>query len=244
MPTETRPCTYCGKPITRRPSWFVSEHAFCDKACYAQWQQGRRTGKDCNLYRGGKATYACDWCGESFEIYPAWIRKSRTHYCSRACESAARSQWQTGKQPEAWVLIECEWCGKTQQRRRCWTRGEKPRFCSPECLSYWRRNVLRGPLHGNWRGGQWPYGLVWRDARRRARARDDYVCQRCGATENELGRRLDVHHIRPYRETFDHSIGNLISLCRNCHHHCEHHPQDCPQPKPWLALPSVVTEVA
>ena len=71
-------------------------------------------------------------------------------------------------------------------------------------------------------------GPNWRSQRRRARDRDRYICQVCGAAEDALGREHDVHHIRPFRE-FGHvpginnsyleanALDNLISLCRTCH---------------------------
>jgi len=47
------------------------------------------------------------------------------------------------------------------------------------------------------------------------RQRDEYQCQRCGKTQKENGRKLDVHHIdsNHYNNTFE----NEISLCCECH---------------------------
>ena len=98
----------------------------------------------------------------------------------------------------------------------------------------------QGPKHWNWKGGPFPYGSLWSIQRARARNRDNYTCQRCGVTEEELGHELSVHHIRPFRESKDNTLSNLICLCENhggngCHKHCEHHPEDCPVPrKHWL----------
>ncbi len=92
------------------------------------------------------------------------------------------------------------------------------------------------------KGGPFHYGSTWPEARRVARYRDNYTCQRCGITEEELGHELSVHHIVPWRESADNSPENLICLCdtndNGCHQHCEHHPEDCPQPrKHWLLPP-------
>ena len=89
------------------------------------------------------------------------------------------------------------------------------------------------------KGGPFPYGPLWLEARRKARNRDNYTCQRCGLSEEELGHELSVHHIRPFRESKDNSLENLISLCgtndNGCHRHCEDHPEDCPEPREhWL----------
>lgn len=67
------------------------------------------------------------------------------------------------------------------------------------------------------------YGPTWEENRDQVRERDNYKCQACGKKESEMGRKLDVHHIKPF-ETFDDPAvanlpRNLISLCR------EHHSQ-------------------
>lgn len=76
------------------------------------------------------------------------------------------------------------------------------------------------------------YGPNWRQQRLRARARDRFRCQSCRISEEELGRELDVHHLRPFRE-FDYRPGendaylqanaldNLASLCPRCHKRSE-----------------------
>ncbi|HBY96864.1 MAG TPA: hypothetical protein DEP84_23440, partial [Chloroflexi bacterium] len=76
------------------------------------------------------------------------------------------------------------------------------------------------------------YGPNWPQQRLRARGRDHFRCQVCGTSEEVLGRELDVHHIRPFRE-FGYKPGeneaycqanaldNLVSLCPSCHHRSE-----------------------
>ncbi|MDH7473973.1 MAG: DEAD/DEAH box helicase [Anaerolineae bacterium] len=70
-------------------------------------------------------------------------------------------------------------------------------------------------------------GPDWDTQRRRARERDGFRCQHCGAPEKP-DRQHDVHHLRPFRE-FNYVPGqneayleanrleNLITLCRSCH---------------------------
>jgi 5-methylcytosine-specific restriction endonuclease McrA len=81
----------------------------------------------------------------------------------------------------------------------------------------------------NWQGGYEPYyGPDWHQQRRLARKRDNYTCQRCGITEEKLGRQLDVHHKIPFREfgidnyLNANQLANLISLCFTCHTTTEH----------------------
>ncbi len=93
-----------------------------------------------------------------------------------------------------------------------------------------------------WKGGPVPYGVLWLLQRRRVRSRDNYMCQLCGATEEELGEQMNVHHIVPFRETHDNTLENLICLCgnhgsNNCHILCEYHPEKCPESRKHWLLP-------
>lgn len=96
-------------------------------------------------------------------------------------------------------------------------------------MTNWQKQAVRGESNFNWKGGYEPYyGPNWRQQRRNARARDKYTCQRCGVTEKDLGRQLDVHHkirfgnfgIKRYKEA--NRLENLISLCYTCHTTVEH----------------------
>jgi DEAD/DEAH box helicase domain-containing protein len=70
-------------------------------------------------------------------------------------------------------------------------------------------------------------GPNWAEMRDRARARDGYRCQLCGAPER-AARGHDVHHIRPFRDfgwakgendnyRLANALDNLVTLCRGCH---------------------------
>jgi len=100
-----------------------------------------------------------------------------------------------------------------------------------------------GSNHYNWKGGPVPYGPDWSIQRDRARNRDNHSCQLCGVTEEELDHELSVHHIKPFRESKDNNLDNLICLCgnhggRHCHIYCELHPRDCPEPRRHWLLPA------
>jgi DEAD/DEAH box helicase domain-containing protein len=74
-----------------------------------------------------------------------------------------------------------------------------------------------------WTNAPNDYGPHWPAQRNRARARDGYRCQMCGAPES--GREHDVHHKIPFR-TFAsvseaNQLANLITLCRTCHRRAE-----------------------
>lgn len=96
-------------------------------------------------------------------------------------------------------------------------RGEKNPMRDPEV----RRKVSethkklakRGAANPDWKGGKiTKRGRNWAEIRLQIIERDGGMCQKCGATE-----KLQVHHIKPYRETQDNSHKNLVTLCVHCH---------------------------
>ncbi len=76
---------------------------------------------------------------------------------------------------------------------------------------------------GLWSNDPNYYGLNWNVQRNRARARDGYRCQVCGAPEQ--GRAHDVHHKTPFRTFASYKqanqLSNLATLCRPCHGRAE-----------------------
>jgi 5-methylcytosine-specific restriction endonuclease McrA len=88
--------------------------------------------------------------------------------------------------------------------------------------------------HWRWTGGcQTWRGPNWNEQSEKARERDGYCCQSCGITQSELGKKLDVHHIRPFRKfgfipyknknyIQANQLDNLITLCPSCHQKTEH----------------------
>jgi DEAD/DEAH box helicase domain-containing protein len=76
---------------------------------------------------------------------------------------------------------------------------------------------------GLWSNDANEYGADWAVQRDRARARDRFRCQACGAGEE--GHVHHVHHKTPFR-TFAspqqaNQLANLITLCPNCHRRAE-----------------------
>lgn len=70
-----------------------------------------------------------------------------------------------------------------------------------------------------WRGGSSSneYTEGWNEELKQfIRDRDGNVCQVCGKTPGENGRKLDVHHLDGGKT--NHSPDNLIALCSSCHH--------------------------
>jgi len=122
---------------------------------------------------------------------------------------------------EQHVKVQCCSCGR-RFRVPTWYAEAKLRlrFCGRACREAWEREVDgqdRVRLGGRpaRRGGNWAVQAS------RARGRDGYRCRVCGATEEDLGRQLDVHHVMPYRllgsSPEANNLSNLISVCPSCH---------------------------
>lgn len=79
------------------------------------------------------------------------------------------------------------------------------------------------------------YGQSWSTPlKRKVLLRDDYRCQACFSSENKLGQKPDIHHIKPVKHwnvEREHeemnSPENLICLCRSCHRRFQSRWMDC-----------------
>lgn len=212
-------CEHCGTVFRRfQKEAAKSKNHFCSLKCFGLWQRvhpyarkGPRkvlSGPDHPGYKG-KVECVCIRCGKTFLIFPSWVAKGEGLFCSRAC---TRNR----------VAKECAQCGKGYEVMA--NEAPRSRFCSRPCKAEWQRHNRLGAESPGWRGGYDPYyGPNWRERKRAARKRDGFTCQRCGITEERLNRKLDVHHIIPFR-TFGieryreaNRLENLISLCHLCH---------------------------
>lgn len=75
-----------------------------------------------------------------------------------------------------------------------------------------------GPLAPQWQGGLSfePYGVAFNNQlKQEIRKRDGYRCQECEKHQDELKKKLFVHHI-DYNKQNNWDL-NLISLCNSCH---------------------------
>jgi DEAD/DEAH box helicase domain-containing protein len=92
---------------------------------------------------------------------------------------------------------------------------------------YWltltEETVERLRNQGLWTSDRNDYGPNWLAQRDRARVRDGYRCQNCGAREQ--GRAHHVHHKIPFRGFASYrqanQLSNLVTLCSRCHRRAE-----------------------
>ncbi len=85
-------------------------------------------------------------------------------------------------------------------------------------MSKAKKGVFSLSKHPHWKGGKsfefYP-GEFNTKLKEQIRKRDNYTCQECNFTEEQLSYTLSVHHIDYNKK--NNNPNNLISLCRSCH---------------------------
>ncbi len=143
----------------------------------------------------------CRYCGRP-------LKEGLKDWCDQRCK--ARFEFNVPS-----VKFKCPEC---KLELRVPKKPFNRKFCSGSCArAAYNRKHFRGPNNPRWRGGRvLSYGPGWKEIKERVRGRDKN-CRRCGKTPEENGRKLDVHHLGPYRFTGDNDLENLEGLCRSCH---------------------------
>lgn len=212
-PLPNRQCTDCG-------SSFYDEKArreFCDDC-------NPNAGEQNGNWKGGKESETCRRCDDEFEYYPSEKKGVYCPKCVTATDEFLGTPYAEVHDIER-TERECEHCGADMSVLVSERKRGNGRFCSQDCLAAWMSENRRGENHHQWRSEDGDYTGKWWTARRSALQRDDYRCQHCGKSRDEIGRNPDVHHIVPLRSFDDsddaHRLENLISLCRSCHRNAE-----------------------
>ena len=178
--------------------------------------------------RTTKVKRNCAFCGKITERKKGKDKKLNLAFCSRRCNQEYRKTHPPASgrdhvQYKERTEYNCNYCGTSVFRLS--SRVKKYIFCDIDCRLQWQREsgYISGENSPTWLGGHEDgRGPSWRQQRRVARKRDRFTCQRCGITQKEIGKALDVHHIKPWRDfdgdwkTANH-LDNLISLCNSCH---------------------------
>ncbi|MFH1567672.1 MAG: HNH endonuclease [Gemmatimonadota bacterium] len=120
--------------------------------------------------------------------------------------------------------VSCQHCGAAIEVPAWYRdRGMSLHYCSAECRVAWTRSQPSFEVRLD--GGRRGRGGNWEVQAGSARSRDRYTCQVCGVTEEELGRRLDVHHRIPFsrfRSNIEaNKLEHLVSVCPPCHQQLE-----------------------
>lgn len=140
MQTETRPCDYCGTPVTKPPAMQRQRRFWtCGKSCagFLRVQAGRvAAGWQPNRFRGMRDTRPCSECSRPITRYLTEQNHEIAWKCSRAC---AMEMLQRLPRKRRGVDAPCPTCGTAVYQ----APGRRPRrFCSGECANL----AKAGPL--------------------------------------------------------------------------------------------------
>lgn len=113
---DTRPCTRCGKPLTRRlTEENQSGNWFCTRECSGLHEQLKPRSKG-----GDVAT--CATCGRGFVRSPREVRNGKRH-CTTECANIGRRA--------KLVRVQCGRCGKEELLRP--SEAKTYHYCTIEC---------------------------------------------------------------------------------------------------------------
>lgn len=224
MPPRNRievPCAQCGEILQKTPYEIAKNtRYFCNLTCYNKFKLGQPSPLSTLI------EVACEICGKLRKRTPKYLSTYAHHYCSKQCAGAGFAKHHVGETNPRYsrVPVNCFNCGNDLTIKQSDYKVDSRYYCSSKCQGQWISDNVRGPSHPLWKGGKFPYyGISWVPQRRMARERDNFTCQHCGITEDELGRKLDVHHIKPFRlfgienHFAANALDNLIALCPQCH---------------------------
>ena len=208
-------CRHCSKDILVNSDW--PNRKFCDRGCYDNFRS--------NIIKDRAEN--CRYCNNPIISHS----KKKRAYCSEECRNLEAIKLS---------LKSCIMCGVEFSAIKWLRRGDNfglirdktKKCCSRECLSeFMKTNEERkektkhvGPSHPNWKGGSTrggSRGHGWAKIAEKCRELHGRKCKRCGKSEAENGRRLDVNHIIPFHQhrnkTAANKQSNLEPLCKSCH---------------------------
>lgn len=220
-----RHCANCGNLTDRKPtkdrSGNLCENVYCNRACYDKHRS--------MLWRNAQTP--CKNCGKSYDNHSdAYSKKS---YCSKECRVAHKMPKPTNC-TQCGVLFSAVKYGKKKDGSPRYARVNNQKTCTRSCLSQFFKEdssrkekiskAFTAEKHPNWIGGSSSgdfRGSGWVKIAEKCRDLHGRKCKRCGMTEQQNGRRLDVNHIIPFHQhknkTHANRQSNLEALCRSCH---------------------------
>lgn len=194
----TKTCEWCGKDFE------IDCNSKSKKFCSDQCKKDH--------VRANREKYYCERCGNEI-IYEDRVYKKK--YCNE-CYEVVKKEPKLDR-----VITHCGYCGKELSVIKSRFNSNKFCYCNTDCMSKHYSEIYTGENSPTWTGGKRHYTGNWYSARRQVRARDKYICQRCGITEKDYGKELSVHHIKKYK-SFENKneankLDNLVCLCEPCH---------------------------
>lgn len=188
---RTRECDTCGRVETVR-----SDNASTTCRGCAVRIAGKK-GLETIRRRRPQAT--CSHCGQVFCRSRSSLAGVKHPFCSLACKHAFSRVERTCKQCGHQFLV--------GRGRLSGQTNSTANFCSRPCYEEWLCQTERV----NGRGSRW-------NAIRKEVLKEQPFCAVCGLPDKK---KLQVHHIVPFRLTRSNDKKNLIPLCASCHKRVE-----------------------
>lgn len=208
-------CLNCGAETSN------ARKKYCHRECYDRYRARIVSGR----------TKTCEHCGKVAR--KAGTRKVyKRNFCSHECKVLAL------KNPP----VNCKSCGvqfsglknvsgrlaSNKDRTCCSDECKRAFFSNDEARKSKISEAFRAEKHPLLQGGHGDVnrgyrGPGWERIAESARRRDKHTCQHCGKKQG--ARKLDVHHIVPFRQNTakkSNKLSNLITLCASCHTKADH----------------------
>jgi len=195
-------CQECGITIYLKPNK-AKGRKYCSSKCF---YQNIPSGKNNPLYgrpspnRVDSILIICEYCGKEFYVKPC---KKNAKYCSNKCRHSSGHSEETKEKLRQKALEQFK-DGVPQETK--------------DKIGKAQIGQRLGSKNPAWLGGKSfeKYGMEFNNKlREKIRQRDNYKCQMCWTTENDVDHKLSVHHIDYDKK--NNSENNLILLCRKCH---------------------------
>ena len=175
---------------------------YCSQKCQGIARSKIYVGEKCPSWKGGGIEVKCGTCGKTIMVYHYRIKKGRVNYCSKKCMGNAYSKNNVGENHPGWkggkIRCICLICKKEFMVNPSVIKKGSGKYCSIKCMGIAQSTIHVGENSPNWQGGISfePYCTKFNDEfRQYIRDKFDNVCFLCCKTEEENGRKLDVHHV-------------------------------------------------
>jgi hypothetical protein len=205
-------CNNCGRLYKA----FKSQKGkkFCSNKCKCEYLSGPN-----HPSFKSKIEKHCMGCGKKY--YADESRKN-SKYCSLKCAHKALIGLLKGSKSPVYSRVKavCPVCRKEFTVKKSQAERCADNCCSRECAISWSIETNKFARENNsaWEGGIsfLPYPPDFNERlKEKIRERDGRVCQLCGISEEEKGKKQSVHHIDYDKNNCDEE--NLIALCHDCH---------------------------
>jgi predicted nucleic acid-binding Zn ribbon protein len=207
-------CIVCGTMFNIKKSQF-NKKRFCSRVCHDKYFNNKRE-KVCSVCGKKFYKYTVRFC--SPECWKSWRKGKCFGGIKKGTKLPQISKVLKGIRKSKYIKVSCVVCGKSFEVTEYRKRMERGKCCSKKCHGDLDKKRYTDKGNPNWRDGisKEPYGFEFdNNLKMMVRKRDNFTCQQCGYTEEQLGKKLGAHHIDYNKK--NNNTNNLISLCKICH---------------------------